>query len=100
MRYIIRGADRDTAEDIELGIDAPDEATAREIAHRKGIMVSTVVPTIVPAPVTRVVARPQPSRMEQGHYAGAPVVNIAPPRRGNSLGVASLVLGILAFLIC
>jgi hypothetical protein len=41
-----------------------------------------------------------PHRTEQGHQVGAPVINIAPPRRGSSLGVASLVLGILAFLIC
>lgn len=42
----------------------------------------------------------EPHRTEQGHQPGAPIINIAPPRRGSSLGVASLVLGILAFLIC
>lgn len=41
-----------------------------------------------------------PHRTESGHYAGAPVINVALPRRGSSLGVASMVLGVLAFLIC
>lgn len=100
MKFNISGADRDTSDDVELTIEAADEAAAKDIAYRKGIMVSRV--TIAPATVT-----PPHNRLgygsvalEQGHIRGAPTVNIAPPRRGSSLGVASLILGILAFLIC
>lgn len=100
MKFTITGADQDTGETIELTVEAPDEAGAQEVAHRKGIMVSRVAPALATRPPAqaRPVAAAQP--LEQGHYRGAPVVNIAPPRRGNSLGVAALVLGILAFLIC
>ncbi len=37
---------------------------------------------------------------EQGHSPASPTVNILPPRRGSSLGISALVLGILAFLLC
>lgn len=100
MKFNVTGADQDTGEPIEMTVEAPDEAGAQEVAHRKGIMVSRVAPALATRPPAqaRPVAVAQP--LEQGHYRGAPVVNIAPPRRGNSLGVAALVLGILAFLIC
>lgn len=37
---------------------------------------------------------------EQGHDPGLLTVNVLPPRRSSSLGIAALVLGILAFLFC
>lgn len=100
MKFTITGADQESGETIELTVESPDEAGAEKVARRKGIMVSRVVPALVPPPPVqaRQVAVAQP--LEQGHYRGAPVVNIASPRRGNSMGVASLTLGIIAFLIC
>ncbi len=103
MKFSVTGVDKDTGESIEMTIDAANEAAAQEVANRKGIMVAKVAalalrPAQPPAPVYA--APPPPTPLEQGHYRGAPVVNIATPRRGNSLGVASLVLGIVAFMIC
>src|SRR4051812_671267 len=40
MKYAITGADRETGEDLNLVVDAPDEATARTKAQRRGILVS------------------------------------------------------------
>jgi hypothetical protein len=99
MRFNIVGADKDTGEPIEMAVEATDEAAVHEVAHRKGIMVSRITPALATRPAaTRHVAATQP--LEPGHIYGAPVINIAAPRRGSSLGIASLVLGILAFLIC
>ncbi len=63
--------------------------------------------TIQPVPPTPVApleglthAIHRPAALEQGHLPGVPTVNIVPPRRGSSLGIAALVLGVLAFLFC
>jgi hypothetical protein len=104
MKFTVTGADRDTGESIEMTIEAADPDAAQEMANRKGIMVARVFRTTAiqapaeppPAYAPRELRQP----LEQGHYRGAPVINIATPRRGSSLGVASLVLGIIAFLIC
>jgi hypothetical protein len=99
MRFIVTGADADTGEDIELAVEAKTSDEAQSLANRKGVMVSRVQPA---SPKT--IAPPHqnisPPPIEQGHQRGAPVLNVAMPRRGSSLGVASIILGILAFLIC
>jgi len=102
MKFSIIGADKDTGDTIEMTIEAPNEAAAQEAAHRKGIMVSRVAPVVLHQPAATPSPLPAPvyAPVEQGHYRGAPVINIALPRRGSSLGVVSLVLGILAFIIC
>lgn len=92
MRYTVVGADRETGEGMELTVEAQHLSEAKERAYLKGMVVSHVVPVIAAAP-----HRPQP---EQGHIYGAPVINVAMPRRGNSCGVAAIVLGLVAFLIC
>jgi hypothetical protein len=99
MKFNIIGADRESGQDVEMTIEAANESAAEEVAHRKGIMVSRIAPAQVmtpPEPRPVVITHP----MVQGHYHDAPIVNVALPRRGNSLGVAALVLGIIAFLIC
>jgi len=85
-----------------MTIDAANEAAAQEVANRKGILVARVAPLVVRAAHPTAPAHPAASiqSLEQGHVRDAPVINVAPPRRGNSLGVVSLILGILAFLIC
>ena len=102
MKFSVTGADKDTGDTIEMTIEAANEAAAREAAHRKDIMVSRVAPVVLHPPAATPSPLPAPvyAPVEHGHYRGAPVINIALPRRGSSLGVASLVLGILAFLIC
>lgn len=101
MKFSIVGADKETGDNVEMTVEAASEAAAKEVAHRKGILVSKVASVVVAAP--RPMASPppaEPRRLEQGHVINAPVVNVALPRRGSSLGIAALVLGILAFLIC
>lgn len=99
MKFEVTGADRDTGDTIAMTIEAPDEEAAERAANKKGIMVSQVE-LVRKAPAKLAPAATVAPRVEQGHARGAPVINVAMPRRGNSLGVASLVLGVLAFLIC
>lgn len=109
--YLVLG--RDTAgkqRTAKIKADSPEHARARAAAN--GITAETIAvdttdaaPAVAPAaPVVaeKPAARVQTyaPRLEQGHQAGAPVMNIATPRRGNSLGIASIILGVLAFLIC
>ena len=102
MKFSILGADQDTGDSIEMTVEAADESAAREVAHRKGIIVSHVAAPMVQSLAATGGMRAAPIRqtLEQGHYRAAPVVNVATPRRGNSLGIVSLVLGTLAFMIC
>jgi len=53
-------------------------------------------------PVRRQQAPPvvQPPPLERGHVAQAPSVNVHMPKRSSSLGIVSLILGVVAFLIC
>jgi hypothetical protein len=90
MKYTIVGAHRDTGDDVEMVIEARTPALAQEAANRNGIMVARVAPAFTQAP----------QQLQQGHVPHAPLINVALPRRGSSLGVASMVLGIIAFLIC
>lgn len=50
------------------------------------------------AVATRVAA--PPPVLEAGHAAGAPSVNVYLPKRTSSLGIVSLVLGVVAFVMC
>lgn len=99
MKYNVQGADQDTGDSMQLQVEAADEASAREIASRKGVLVSHVSPAAMTRPAPQFQPGPYQS-LEQGHVRGAPVINVAPPRRGSSLGVVSLVLGLVAFMIC
>lgn len=100
MKYAVTGADQDTGEDIELTVEAATPADAQEFANRKGIMVANVRPMTTPAAKIPQIRPAPPASLEQGHFHGAPVLNVAMPRRGSSMGVASIILGVLAFLIC
>lgn len=42
----------------------------------------------------------QPPPLERGHVSQAPSVNVHLPKRTSSLGIVSLILGVVAFLIC
>lgn len=41
-----------------------------------------------------------PARLERGHVPHVPSVNVHMPRRTSSLGVVSLILGVIAFFFC
>jgi len=99
MKFQIVGADRETGEDVEIIVDARDEVDAEAIAGRRNIMVSHVAPVRL-APQAQVIRQAPPPQLELGHVPGAPSVNVHLPRRSSSLGIASLVLGIVAFLFC
>lgn len=43
---------------------------------------------------------PPPPRLERGHAPHAPSINVHLPKRISSLGVASLILGVVGFLLC
>ena len=98
MRYTIIGADRDTGEDVDLTLEAADEEAARDSAARKGILVASVTRRRDLA--HRESAQEFKPRLEQGHIAGAPVLNVAMPRRSNSTAIACFILGIMAILFC
>ncbi|MFW5653362.1 MAG: hypothetical protein ACOC0P_04890 [Planctomycetota bacterium] len=116
MKYTVYGADRDTGEAIELTLEARDERAAETSANRRGILVERVEQTVqlamVPEPdhapprkpahdesmVTQ--AKPSRSKVESGHLEGSPTINIATPRRSNSLGIAAVILGLVAILVC
>lgn len=99
MKYHVTGADRDTGEDLEIIIEAKNPAEAELAAKRRNLMVSGVAAMAPsqPEPVRSAPPRPTPVQSnEWGHSQGAPSVNVHLPRRGSSLGVAALVLGIIS----
>jgi hypothetical protein len=99
MKFEVIGADRETGEDAKIIVDARDEVDAEAIAGRRNIMVSHVA--LVPlARLTQVTRQVPPPPLEPGHVAGVPSINVHLPRRSSSLGIVSLVLGIVAFLFC
>jgi len=99
MRYEVFGADRETGEDVEIVINASDEVDAEAVANKRNVMVQRVTPL----PVAIAHPPPQgmiPHRLEPGHVPGAPTVNVHVPRRASSIGIVSLVLGLVAFTFC
>jgi hypothetical protein len=89
------------ATNVRLGMDGR-WTPARNV---KGLFVTEPVATAPPPPPPVIVEpvryEPVPTpRLESGHVAHAPSVNVHLPKRTSSLGVASLVLGIVAFLLC
>jgi len=96
MRYRVSGVDKDTGELLEITLEAPSESAARAAAQKRGVSATEVGPAVA----TQASSAASGRGLEQGHFVGAPVVNVALPRRGSSLGIASLVLGVLAFMIC
>lgn len=104
MKYLVTGADRDSGDDVELSVEAESAQAAEAYANQRGILVakvSEVQKASRPARrVEPVMKTPPPASYEPGQVHGAPVINIGMPRRGSSLGVASVILGAIAFLIC
>ena len=109
MQWEVIGADRNTGDERTIILDADNEASATRRGNRQGLMVSAARPlsaddsTVSPA----IRPRPKPAIAPAATipYAGpfvAAVHRPEPPavgRSANGLGVASLVIGIVALLI-
>jgi hypothetical protein len=61
------------------------------------IPIAARAPQTVPA--QRISTSPPPP-IEAGHVPGLPSINVNLPKRASSLGIAALILGVLAFLLC
>jgi hypothetical protein len=99
MKFQIVGADHQTGEDVEIIVEANDEVAAESLASRRNIMVSQVSLVRLSKPTPSIRAIPGPP-LESGHVPNVPSINVHLPRRSSSLGIASLVLGVVAFLFC
>lgn len=106
MRYRVRGVHRESGKVIDQVVQASSEASVRAKAEAKGVTIVAIdeVPersAIVETRRVEPMIAPQPAvPLQSGHAQGAPVINIVPPKRSSSLGLASVILGVLAFLIC
>jgi hypothetical protein len=106
MRYRVRGVHRESGKVIDQVVQASSDASVRAKAEAKGVTIVAI--DLVEEPSAMVETRrveplapPQPQvPLQAGHAHGAPVINIVPPKRSSSLGLASVILGVLAFLIC
>jgi hypothetical protein len=88
-----------------LTIDASSAVEAEREANEMGFLVGAVRPASAAvvvekaAPRSHPPAKREPSRT-RGHDAQAPTVNVHVPRRGSSLGIAAIVLGVVAIAFC
>ena len=48
MRYLVKGSDRNTAQDMEIIVEASTTSEAEEAAHRRGILIGSVTPADAP----------------------------------------------------
>lgn len=95
MKYRITGANRQTGNDVEIIVDAVDAQAAEHAAIDMGVLVAEIKPEISNNPHS------QPRAVvSDGHSPGIPAINVHLPRRGSSLGIGSIVLGTLSFIIC
>lgn len=98
MRFIVEGANRETGEPVSFTIDAETLQDAERKAQDLGLLVSSVQPE---APIQP--TRAQPVQVSRAEFQGtqAPAVTIQTRQtRSNSLGIASLIIAILGFMIC
>jgi len=104
LRHLANAGKITPETDVRLGMDGK-WAKARNVKGLFSQVVTVPKPPKPPTPPPIVVDPVQtqiitPPRLERGHAPHAPSVNVHLPRRTSSLGVASLVLGIVAFLFC
>lgn len=104
MEYTINGANRETGRDVRFTVDADSEEDARGQAADMGILVAEVIPKFSPPAVVASTppAKPTPHRYQQQYTAPPqPQAHLATtPRRSNSVGIVSFLLGVLALLLC
>jgi len=111
MRYRVRGVHRESGKVIDQVAEAPSVEVLRARADAKGVTVVAIDAVQEPLaivearriePLQQAMPMPmQPPVQQQPNVIHvAPVVNVSQPKRGSSMGIASIVLGTLAFLIC
>jgi len=108
-RFKVYGADSKTGEDTTITVTADNSDDAEAIASRRGLLVEKVVEVDeVPATPSQTpptqpgssAGHPTAANAEAGHSSAAPAVNVHMPQRTSSLGVVSLILGVLGLLLC
>ena len=98
MRFRVHCANPDTGEELNWEIECATIQEAEQRAQDAGMLVSSVEPI---ADTQLVEVERQPIQATEVRQVGPPTVQVqTQPTRSNSLGIASLILGILAFLIC
>lgn len=98
MRFRVHCANPDTGEEHDWEIECATVQEAERRASDAGMLISRVEPI---ADAQIVEAQRQPIQAPELRQTPPPTVNVqTQPTRSNSLGIASLILGILAFLIC
>ena len=96
MRFQVEGANRETGESLSFAIDAETLQDAERKAQDLGLLVSSVRPdaSIQPSP-------PQQVQVHRADGPQIPQITIKTQQtRSNSLGIASLIIAILGFMIC
>ena len=98
MRFQVEGANRETGESVSFTIEAEALQDAERKAQDLGLLVSSVRPE---APIQTTQAQPVQVRRTEAQATQIPAVTIQTRQtRSNSLGIASLVIAILGFMIC
>ena len=98
MRFMVEGANRETGESVSFTIDAETLQDAERKAQDLGLLVSSVRPE---APIQPRQAQPVQVRRMEVQATQIPAVTIQTRQtRSNSLGIASLIIAILGFMIC
>jgi hypothetical protein len=110
MKYKITGMSKETGEDIVVVLEADSKESAEKTAYSMNMAVYTsktievIEENIMPAKqAPRIVAHhdsPIQNASMSNPANSMPTLNVHVKSNSNSLGIASIVLGILAFLIC
>ena len=113
MKFKIYGVSRDSGKEVELVLEADTKEAAEKAAYELNILVyvqktQAVVEHEIKA-ATPVVRREEEqsnqvqnaqSPQQLSSQQSLPTLNVNVKSNSNSLGIASIILGILAFLIC
>lgn len=103
--YKIYGANAATGEDTVIKVQAETADEAEAIASHRRVMVSRVVEVedaeeaVVRSDPPQVATHETPT-VQPGHDSRAPTLNVNMPKRSSSLGIVSLILGIVALFLC
>jgi hypothetical protein len=98
MDWEVSGANKKTGEDATVIVQGETAEDAARAASERGLYVSRTKPIM--AAVQRVERGPEKAHRSAGRRPEAPSLNINTPRRGSSMGVAAMVLGVVALLFC
>jgi hypothetical protein len=77
-----------------------DHVVCRQCKDKLSVPRPPALPSIARPTEIRRASPPPPAYLETGHVPYAPSVNVHLPKRASSFGITSLILGIIAFLLC